>query len=153
MSPRNTYKYLVKKNFEMSRVILKPSEKFTIIFAIIVFAAFGVYAGWIYPRTVVSIPVSFSVGADQKTVAFGQPYPDDRVQVQVSVQSGTALWRAQITRGSQTIWKHSASQGEQTSYVSGWMKLPSGNYNFTFQTVGVGSLNAVVTVTSKGGFW
>ena len=120
---------------------------------IITVAAFAAYAGETYPRNVVSTPVSFTAGADTKTASFSEPSLDDNVQVEVTVQSGAALWRAQILNGDQVIWTHAAAQGEQQSYSSGWMSLPSGNYNFTFGTLGVGSLDASVTVTSKGGFW
>ena len=120
---------------------------------IIIVAAFAVYAGVTYPRTIVNIPVSFTLGVDSKTAAFDQPFLDDKVQVQVGVQNGAALWRAQILSGDQVIWEHSAAQGEQQSYNSGWIQLPSGSYNFTFGTIGIGSLEATATVTSKGGFW
>jgi hypothetical protein len=75
------------------------------------------------------------------------------VQVQVGVQNGASLWRAQILSGDQVIWEHSAAQGEQQSYNSGWIQLPSGNYNFTFGILGIGSLKAMASITSKGGFW
>jgi uncharacterized membrane protein len=120
---------------------------------IIVVAAFAIYAGETYPRTTVNTQVSFTVGADTKTTLFNQPIIDDKVQVQVTVQNGAALWRAQIRNGDQVIWEHAAAQGEQQSYSSGWIQLSSGNYNFTFGTIGIGSLNAAATVTSKGGFW
>jgi uncharacterized membrane protein len=120
---------------------------------IIIVAAFSVYAGVTYPRTTASTSVSFRIGVDSKTIPFDQPLLDDKVQVQVAVQNGAALWRAQILDGSQVIWEHSATQGEQQSYSSGWIQLPSGNYSFTFGTIGIGSLDATATVSSKGGFW
>ena len=120
---------------------------------IIIVAAFAIYAGVTYPRTTANIPVSFTIGVDSKTTAFDQTSLDDKVQVQVAVQNGAALWRAQIRSGGQVIWEHSAAQGEQQSYNSGWIQLPSGSYNFTFGTIGIGSLDATATVTSKGGFW
>jgi len=120
---------------------------------IIIVAAFALYAGETYPRTTANTQVSFTIGADSKTTAFNQPFLDDKAQVQVTIQNGAALWRAQILSGDQVIWEHSAAQGEQQSYNSGWIILPSGNYNFTFGTIGIGSLDATVTVTSKGGFW
>ncbi len=120
---------------------------------IIIVAAFAIYAGVTYTRTTANIPVSFTIGADTKTAAFNQPFPDDKTQVQVAIQNGAALWRAQILSGDQVIWEHSAAQGEQQSYNSGWIQLPSGSYNFTFGTIGIGSLDATATVTSKGGFW
>ena len=120
---------------------------------IIIIAAFSVYSGETYPRSSVNLSVSFTVGADSKIIAFDQPFLDNNVQVQVTVHSGVALWQAQITSQGNVIWQHSAGQGEQTSYNSGWMDLQADNYNFTFKTVGVGSLNADITVTSKGGFW
>jgi hypothetical protein len=93
------------------------------------------------------------MGADSETTAFDQPFLNNAVQVQVTVQSGAALWRARIISGEQVIWEHTAAQGEQQSYNSDWIELPSGSYNFTFGTIGIGSLNALATVTSKGGFW
>jgi hypothetical protein len=120
---------------------------------IIIVAAFSVYAGETYPRTTANITVSFTIGADSKTIGFDQPFLDDKVQVQVIVQNGAALWQAQITSQGNVIWEHSAGQGEQTSYNSGWIELTSGSYNFTFRTLGVGSLNAIATVMSKGSFW
>jgi hypothetical protein len=120
---------------------------------VILVAAFAVYAGETYPATVVNTQISFTVGADTKTTPFVQSFLDDKVQVQVAIQNGAALWRAQIRIGDQVIWEHAAAQGGQQTYNSGWIQLPSGNYNFTFGTIGVGSLQATATVTSKGGFW
>ena len=121
--------------------------------AVIIIAVFAIYAGLTYPRTVVSIPVSFTVGADSTTTAFDQPFLDDKVQVQVMVENGAALWRARILNGTEIIWEHSAAQGEQQSYDSGWLQLPSGSYTFTFGTCGIRSLDATVEVKAKGGFW
>ncbi len=120
---------------------------------IVIVAVIGIYTGITYPRTVVSIPVSFTIGADSTTTAFDQPVLCDKVHVQVAVQNGAALWRAQILSGDQVIWEHAAALGEQQSYNSGWLQLPSGSYNFTFGIIGAGSLDATVTVTTKGGFW
>jgi hypothetical protein len=136
--------------------LLMPKSKSAIALmaiVIIVVSAFSVYAGVTYPRTTASIPVSFRIGVDSKTTAFDQPFLDDKVQVQVVVQNGASLWRAQILNGTQVIWEHLAAQGEQQSYSSGWIQLPTGSYNFTFGTIGIGSLDATATVTSKGGFW
>jgi hypothetical protein len=101
----------------------------------------------------VNTQVSFTVGVDSKTTGFNQPFLNDKAQVQVTVQNGAALWRAQIQSGDQIIGEHSAAQGEQQSYSSSWIQLPNGSYNFTFGTIGIGSLDATATVTSKGGFW
>jgi hypothetical protein len=120
---------------------------------IIIVAAFAIFSGVTYPRTTANIPVSFTVGVDSKTATFDHPFLDDKVQVQVVVQNGAALWRAQIKNGDQIIWEHLAAQGEQQSYNSGWIQLSSGSYNFTFGTIGIGSLDATATVTSKGSFW
>ena len=89
------------------------------VIAVLIVAAFALCAGLTYPRTVLTIPVSLTVGADVTNTKFDQPILDNMVQVQVSVQSGTALWQAQILYGNQVIWQHAASQGEQTSYNSG----------------------------------
>ncbi|HLN89190.1 MAG TPA: hypothetical protein VK253_03915 [Candidatus Binatia bacterium] len=120
---------------------------------IILVAALAVYAGVTYPTTVVNNQVSFTIGADSKTTTFVQSFLNDKVKIQVTVQTGAALWRAQIKNGDQILWEHSAAQGKQQSYNSDWISLPSGNYNFTFGTIGVGSLQASATVSSKGGFW
>jgi hypothetical protein len=133
-----------------------PKSKATIalvIIVVIILAGFALYAGLTYPRTILTIPVSFSVGADEKTVVFDQPFLDDKTQAQVTIENGAALWQAKITSQNQVVWEHTAGQGGQTNYDSGWMQLSNGSYNFTFTTVGIGSLEAVVTVTSKGGFW
>lgn len=133
-----------------------PKSRLVLYLAIIVtllIAAFSVYAGVTYPKTVLSVPISFTAGVDVVTREFSVQFLDDKVQVQVAVESGASLWHAQILNQSQIIWEHSAGQGGQTSYKSDWIELPSGPYNFTFRTVGVGSLNAQITVTSKGGFW
>ena len=52
---------------------------------IILIAAFAIYAGETYPRTTVNTQVAFSIGADTKTTMFNQPFIDDKVQVQVTV--------------------------------------------------------------------
>ncbi len=122
------------------------------IVVVIVFVV-AVYAALTYPRTIVSVPVSFTVGVDSKEAVFDQPFLSDKIEVEVSVQSGTSLWRAQILNATQILWEHAASQGEQTNYNSGWIDLPTGTYNFEFATLGVGSLDAKATVSSKGGFW
>jgi hypothetical protein len=120
---------------------------------IVLAAAFTLYTGATYPRTVVNVPVSFTIGADVTTGGFDQPILNDQIQVQVALQSGAALWEARILRGDQLIWEHSAAQGEQQSYSSGWINLPSGSYNFSFGTIGIGSIDATFSVTTKGGFW
>ncbi len=134
----------------MARSQLSIAAAAVVLFIIISFALYG---GLTYPRTVVSLPVSFTVGADSKTVFFSQLVIDNKAQVQVTVTTGAALWRARILNGDQVIWEHAAAQGEQQSYESGWIALSSGNYNFTLGTIGVGSLNAQATVSCKGGFW
>ena len=120
---------------------------------IVLAAAFAVYAGATYPRTIVSIPVSFTIGADLTTGGFDQSILNDQAQVQVAVQNGAALWNAQILSGNQVVWEHTAALSEQQSYSSGWIQLPSGSYNLTFGTIGIGSLDATFSVSSKGGFW
>ena len=106
-----------------------------------------------YPRVLVDFTVSFTIGADIKRVEFEVPFLHDLVRVEVYVQSGNALWNAKILSGDEVLWNHAASQGGQTTYSSEWIKLSSGRYNFTFATAGLGSLEAKVKLTSKGGFW
>jgi len=120
---------------------------------IVIIVAVGIFAVWTYPRTVLSLPISFTVGLDTERRAFDVPALHSMVQVQVVVSSGTALWEATILSGDTEIWSHRTPQAEQTTYSSGWMQIASGSYNFTFATIGFGSLNAEITVSSKGGFW
>lgn len=123
------------------------------LIAVLAVAALVVYAAVTYPRKVVSFPVSFTIGADVEHRAFEMPPLHGQAQVKVVVSSGTALWTATIKHQDETIWNHFASQGDQTTYESGWIELPGGQYNFTFATAGLGSLEADVKVTTKGGFW
>jgi uncharacterized membrane protein len=123
------------------------------VIILIMIVALVAYAVITYPRNTLTIPVSFTIGADVITKEFNQPLLDNMVQVQVSVQSGTSLWSAQLLNQSEVFWQHAADQGEQTSFRSDWISLPMGNYTFTFKTIGIGSLNAQVTIISKGGFW
>lgn len=120
---------------------------------IVIVAAGAIYAALTYPRVILTIPVSLTVGVDIVNKEFDQSAFSNRVQVQVKVSSGSGLWLARILNGTQVLWEHAASQGEQTNYSSGWIELPSGNYNLTFGTVGFGSLDAQITVSSIGGFW
>jgi hypothetical protein len=121
------------------------------IIAILVVAA--AFMAWTYPRAVLTIPVSFTLGADVARKTFEVPFMDGAVQVQVTVNSGGALWSADIQRGNSTIFTHRASQGGQTTYTSEWITLGAGTYSFNFATLGFGSLDAQVTVTAKGGLW
>ena len=41
---------------------------------VIIVAAFAVYAGETYPRTIVNTQFSFTIGADTKTTTFNQPF-------------------------------------------------------------------------------
>jgi hypothetical protein len=134
---------------------MTKSKTLTAVAAIIIVlaAAFTIYSGATYPRTIVNIPVSFTIGADVATGEFDQSVLNDQIQLQVAVQNGAALWHAQILSGNQVVWEHRAALGEQQSYSSGWIQLSSGSYNFTFGTIGIGSLDATFSVSSKGGFW
>ncbi len=105
------------------------------------------------PRSVVNFPVSFTIGADVERMEFNVPIFHDSVQIKVIVDNGNLLWTASILRQDNVLWSHAAHQGGQTTYSSDWVQLPSGDYNFTFATAGIGSLDAEILVTSKGGFW
>lgn len=127
----------------MSKVL-----KAIVLIVIIVVAVFGVYAAVTSPRTVVSIPVAFTAGFTTKREEFDVPWLHGLVQVEVKVQSGTAMWYAKITSGNETIWSHHASG----DYVNHWVKISPEHYNFTFW-IGGGSLEAEIRVITKGGFW
>jgi hypothetical protein len=132
---------------------ISGSMKAIALTLIVVVVVFGAYTVATYPRTAVSFPVSFTVGAERETVKLNVPWLLSQAQVEIKVQSGTALWAAGIISGNHTVWSHSAIQGGQTTYTSEWMELPDGQYNFTFRTLGIGSLEAEIKVTTKGGFW
>jgi hypothetical protein len=127
--------------------------KLVAVIAIIAIATVAIYGALTYPRTVLSLSVSFTVGADVERKQFDVPFLNSWIQVGVAVNSGSALWVARILNQNETLWSHTSAQGEQTAYKSAWMQLSSGTYNFTFATLGVGSLSAEITLTSKGGFW
>jgi hypothetical protein len=116
-------------------------------------ATFSIYAALTYPRKLIGLTVSFTVGADVQNKEVDMPPLHGCVQVEVDVSSGTSLWIARILNGSDVVWEHAAHQSGQTSYTSEWITLPGGHYNFTFATIGIGSLQAEITVTSKGSFW
>jgi len=127
--------------------------KVAVLVAILIVTIVGVYAALTYPRTLIDFPVSFTLGADVERKEFDVSILHSQVQVEVIVNSGTSLWTAQILSQDETLWTHAAYQGGQTTYKSDWIKLSSGHYNFTFATAGLGSLEAEIKLTSKGGFW
>lgn len=106
-----------------------------------------------YPKTVVSFPVSFTIGANVEDRELDISPLHGWAQVEVIVNSGTALWTATIKNQDENIWDHRASQVGQTIYKSEWIEISSGQYNFTFATAGFGELHANIKVTTKGGFW
>jgi L-2-hydroxyglutarate oxidase LhgO len=121
------------------------------ILAVVLIAA-G-FAAWTYPRDVVTIPVSLTIGADVVQKTFTVPAADNAVQLEVTVSSGGALWSAEIDTGNATVFLYRTAQGGQTTYTSEWIIVGAGDYSIRFATIGVGSLNAQVTVRAKGGFW
>ncbi|MEM0357320.1 MAG: hypothetical protein QXL77_02970 [Candidatus Bathyarchaeia archaeon] len=129
------------------------SRKLVGIAMLVIAVVFVAYLALTYPRVLVSFTVSFTVGADVKRVEFEVPFLHERVQVEVRVRSGNALWTASILEGENIVWRHTASQSSQTTYTSEWIKMSNGRYNFTFATAGLGSLEAEVKIVSKGGFW
>lgn len=121
---------------------------------VVVLAAVVLYAALTFPIDVIDFQVSFTAGLDREEKDFDVPILQNKALVQVSVTSGTALWRATILDANGSlVWEHPSLQGDSTTYQSGWIVLPSGHYNFTFRTIGFGNLDAGVKITSKGGFW
>lgn len=124
-----------------------------VLIIVIVLAAFVAYAGLTYPQTVASLQVSFTAGIDTKTAQFDVPLLHGQAQVEISVQSGAAIWHAEITSENEIIWNYTTAQTGQMTYLSDWQPLATGRYNFTFGTVGIQTLEATAKVTTKGGFW
>ncbi len=127
--------------------------KVIVLIVIVAVASASLYLLLTFPKSVVSFPVSFTIGADFERKEFNVPILHEWVQVEVVVNSGNLLWTAKILQQDNTLWTHNAHQGDQTTYRSEWTRLQSGNYNFTFATAGIGSLDAEIKVTSKGGSW
>jgi hypothetical protein len=135
-----------------------PSKKLTtksvlVLVVMIIVVLFVAYLAVTYPRVIVDFSVSFTVGADVRRVEFEVPYLHGYVKVEVYVRSGNVLWTAKILSDDNALWSHTATQSGQTTYNSEWIKIPSGRYNFTFTTAGIGSLEAEIKLISKGGFW
>jgi hypothetical protein len=133
----------------------RKRAKFRLVYLFAIFAVVAVlvYVILTYPVTVVSFPVSFSIGANTEEKEFNTPLLHGLIQVEVTISSGTTLWSASITQQDEILWDHRATQGDQTTYQSGWIQIPGGQYNFTFSTIGFGELQAHIKVTTKGGFW
>lgn len=136
----------------MEKPLKKSGRRLLVAVAIIVGLPFA-YMAVTYPRVSGLYPVSFTVGINVKRLEFEVPLLHDSVKVEVSVRTGAALWAAKITRGGDTLWSHTTPQTGQTTYVSEWIRLPGGRYNLTLATAGIGSLEAEIKITSKGGFW
>ena len=121
---------------------------------IIVLVTVALYSALTFPTTSVNLQVSFSIGADREVEEFAVTFFQDKVQVEVSVTTGAAMWSASITDANgKEVWSHNKAQGDSTTYESEWIAIQSGSYNFTFGTIGFGNLEASAKVTSKGGFW
>ncbi|MEM2103911.1 MAG: hypothetical protein QW717_03365 [Candidatus Bathyarchaeia archaeon] len=136
--------------------VSSKNSKFRKAFALVIILVAALVAAYLsvaYPKVVVDFSVSFTIGADVKMVEFEVPFLHEHVKVEVYVRSGSAVWTAKIIGSNGVLWSHTASQGGQTTYTSGWMKIISGRYNFSFATVGIGSLEAQIKLTSKGVFW
>ena len=133
---------------------MNSALKIAAVILIVVVVIAGGYIALTLPKTTVDFDVAFTVGADSKLQEFEVPLLHDKVQVEVAINSGSALWNAKIVDlTGKEIWSHSTAQGDQTTYRSEWLSLPSGQYNFTFGTLGLGELQANIKVSSKGGFW
>ncbi len=52
---------------------------------------------WTYPRSTLSFPVTFTIGAANQEKVFDVPAFDNSVQVQVKINNGASLWQARHT--------------------------------------------------------
>jgi hypothetical protein len=134
--------------------VIYTTKKMVLFAFVAIILISGLYSALTFPRNLAELEVSFSIGAEEEQKEFELPILHDKTQVEVVISSGSALWGASIADVNGTkIWEHAKAQGDQTVYTSDWITLPSGSYNFTFGTIGLGGLQANVKVTSKGGFW
>jgi L-2-hydroxyglutarate oxidase LhgO len=117
------------------------------ILAVVLIAA-G-FAAWTYPRDVVTIPVSLTIGADVVQKTFTVPVADNAVQLEVTVSSGGALWSAEIDTGNATVFLYRTAQGGQTTYTSEWIIVGAGDYSIRFARVGSGKVGYRLTVNSR----
>ncbi len=148
------YAFITPGSAPLSGVTLRRRGVSSIIVAVIVLVLLiAGFSAWTYPRSVVTIPVSFTIGADVATQTFTVPVVDNAVQLEVTITSGSALWSAEIDQGNTSVFLYRTAQGGQTTYTSEWIIVGAGDYNIRFAALGAGSLNAQVTVWAKGGFW
>ena len=128
--------------------------KITAVITITIIAIAVAYTAITFPRTIVNFPVAFSKDLDLTQQEFEVPAFHDKAQAKVTITSGSPLWRAAIINiNGEELWNYSTTaQENQTTYYSTWIPLPSQRYNFTFSTIN-GSLNAEISINSKGGFW
>lgn len=142
------------KTINLGEIVMAKLVKIAATIVIIIVAVIGIFIALTYPREIFSHQVSFNIGYDSTEQPFQIPILDNQAQVQVTITSGSTLWRTTITDPNGTeVFSHAASQASQTSYTSDWIILPSGNYNITFQTLGFGNVQGTVRVNAKGGFW
>jgi len=129
--------------------------KIVAVIMIAVIAVTVAYVAITFPHTIVNFPVAFSVGPDQVKTEFELPALHDKVQVQVTLSGNSTSWGAAIEDvNGVELWAYRGSaQTNQTIYHSAWTTIPSGRYNFTFSSITKESLNAEISITSKGGFW
>jgi len=128
--------------------------KIAVVALVAVLATVVLYSVLTLPTIVVDMQISFNAGIEEEVEYFDVTFLHDKVQVEVAITTGAALWRANIADANGSdVWSHSKAQGDSTTYQSEWITLPSGHYSFTFGTIGIGNLDANVKATSKGGFW
>ena len=81
--------------------------KFIATVFVIIVIIFGIYVVLVFPRVATDFSVSFTVGADREEKGFEVPLWHDKVQIQVIVDSGSALWRARIMDSDENeVWEY-----------------------------------------------
>jgi hypothetical protein len=119
----------------------------------VLIASLGLYTLFTYPSTAISIPMSFTLGADTKQETFEISVLQSQARIDVVVTTGSTWWTAKILQGDAELWSHSMTQNDQTAFQSDWIILSSGSYNFTYTAASLTALALEVTVTTKGGSW
>jgi hypothetical protein len=78
---------------------LKTILKINVALVAVLLAIVSILGALTFPREVLTFSISFTIGADVKRELVEVPFMNDRVMVEVMINSGSALWNARILNG------------------------------------------------------